>query len=447
MAVDSSFDYDRLLSLDQAKLVGRERLNSLGSYELTLNYNKISSATKEDCLEYLEANRLSVTNPTFSNKTYEGIWKCVSIAYDENKSIIQQIFKVDSSVGDLGDWDGEGAEPTWANQEGDISHISSGMKAEKAYYWKVTNPEDVNLPTTAIAGEVWTKTANDNGDGTYDVVVSKQTSENQTGNSEVQTWGEGEASEVTELTDILISGGTLTGVNQYYEHTAGTIGDTDAVWTGRTDSSWQVLSAFSSDFVNSSLNRNGNYWRINSSTYGEEAYHPYEELNAGDWFTGATSSTPAADYYRHELIIQIGFNEKAMETTSDVNTSSSLVEFGSGVGEEPYPTSGQEKSISNVPLENGEYKTTVTTTTVNEQRVPALTGSIPFANNSSGIGVQIKNYDGDRGAMVIGKNATYESFQSAVNEMNKFRGTSQNSVSFTINKYGLYDYTLRSADI
>ncbi len=94
MAVDSSFDYDRLLSLDQAKLVGRERLNSLGSYELTLNYNKISSATKEDCLEYLEANRLSVTNPTFSNKTYEGIWKCVSIAYDENKSIIQQIFKV-----------------------------------------------------------------------------------------------------------------------------------------------------------------------------------------------------------------------------------------------------------------------------------------------------------------------------------------------------------------
>ena len=381
------------------------------------------------------------------------------------------------------------------------------MLVEKAYYWKVTSPEDVNLPETEIEGQIWTKTANDNGDGTYDVVVSREeernldgasktisagyteltntetneapvdlptsatdgaiisvtntpkenglfktshttkTFVNQTGDSAAQIWADGEGADVTELTDILISGGTLTGVNQYYEHTAGTIGQLDAVWTGRTDSSWQVSSAYNSDFVNATLNRNGNYWRINSSTYGEEAYHPYEELNSGDWFTGATTSTPASDYYRYDLIIQIGFNEPASETTSDVNTNSSQVVFGSGVGEEAYPTIGQEKTISNVPLDNGKFKTTVTTTTVKEQRVPALTGSIPFSNNSTSVGIQVENYNGNRGSIVIGKNATYMAFQAAVNEMNKFRGTDQNSVSFNINKYGLYDYTLRSADI
>ena len=111
MAYDTNFNYDRLLTLNQAKLVGRTRINSLGSYELTLNYNKITSATKEDCLEWLESERLSIEDPVFSNKTYEGVWKCVSIAYDENKSIIQQVFKIDSSVGDLGDWDGTPPEP------------------------------------------------------------------------------------------------------------------------------------------------------------------------------------------------------------------------------------------------------------------------------------------------------------------------------------------------
>lgn len=174
MAYDTSFDYDRLLRLDQAKLVGRTRINGLGSYELTLNYNKITSATKEDCLEYLEAERLEITDPTFSNKTYEGVWKCVSIAYDENKSIIQQIFKIDSSVGDLGDWDGELPVPDWSAQSGDISRISTGMEVQKAYYWKITNPTDINLPPDPIAGEIWSKTANDNGDGTYDVVVSRE---------------------------------------------------------------------------------------------------------------------------------------------------------------------------------------------------------------------------------------------------------------------------------
>jgi len=435
MAVDSSFDYDRLLSLDQAKLVGRERLNSLGSYELTLNYNKISSATKEDCLEYLEANRLSVTNPTFSNKTYEGIWKCVSIAYDENKSIIQQIFKVDSSVGDLGDWDGEGAEPTWANQEGDISHISSGMKAEKAYYWKVTNPEDVNLPTTAIAGEVWTKTANDNGDGTYDVVVSKQVAESQSGNSESQIWGEGDDSSVTALTDILVRGATNSAANQYYYHSAGTLGDRDAVWTGRTDSDWTFEAA---------LDGSEELWSLQSST-ATEAYHVGSQLDSGTWYTG-TAGTQTNEKYANDLLIQVGFNDKATETESVTETNGAEVEFGVGVDDEPYPTSGQEKVITNVPLENGKFKTTVTTTTVNEQRIPALFGALTFSNNVSS-GSSGYAYNGARGAVIIGKNATYMRVQESINDMNKYRPDYQNSVSVNINKYGLYDYTIRSADI
>jgi hypothetical protein len=77
MAISTDFNYDDLLSLEKAVLVSRERVNALGSQELAIDYNNIPSTTKEECLEYLEANRLEITNPEVSFKTYEGTWSCI----------------------------------------------------------------------------------------------------------------------------------------------------------------------------------------------------------------------------------------------------------------------------------------------------------------------------------------------------------------------------------
>jgi len=510
MAVDSSFDYDRLLSLDQAKLVGRERLNSLGSYELTLNYNKISSATKEDCLEYLEANRLSVTNPTFSNKTYEGIWKCVSIAYDENKSIIQQIFKVDSSVGDLGDWDGEGAEPTWANQEGDISHISSGMKTEKAYYWKVTNPEDVNLPTTAIAGEVWTKTANDNGDETYDVVVSKQVAESQSGDGRGQVGGEAGTGGTTS---IYVSGLIEdTGGNQEYAlytefvclaHDTPPTGLDEAAFydTGTTNaglpvykdtaSLWELWSDGTYHYITSTSDTVGtvptNYYMSDEFYDGYVGYGTYagkestirstldlttytqigapkhaiwagvEDPNftiwtdSAAWYLKEGSTTIAVRGYKglnsdswyeskhstnYNLVVQIGKNPPAYNETSVVYNNSAELKFVSDGGTIVDPVAGEEITISNSPLDNGRFSSRVTTRTVARQRVPALFDSVIFASNGNP----------DESAFIASSNSTFEEMQIDLNFLKLQKTDLINSVSISVNKFGLYDYTIRSKE-
>ena len=536
---DTGFEYLNKLSFDQAKVVSREKLNALGSYQLTINYNVINSRIKEDCVEWLNENRTSFEDETISNKLYEGVWKSVTIGYDESKSIIQQVFKVDSSVGDLGDWDGEPPEPlkaVWDAQFGDISRVSDGMLIEKAYYWKITNPEDVNLPSgaTDITGQIWTKTANDNGDGTYDVVVSREieenlegtntaenyaftevtevdtndvaktvpvanlgdevsvtntpqenglfrttettktgkkqtatnttvsdgftevtniatndsaqaaptavdgtiksvtnrplpnglydttsttkTFENQTGDSTSLTWGESE--DAVDVTDILVSGATNSAANQYYEHTSGVLGATTGTWTGRTDSNWRI-------------NGNGTNWdiKLNISPFTEEANHPAANLNSSEWYSGAT--------YREELVVQIGFNPPPFETESEVNTNNSEQSFVSEGGSIADPVQGEEKTITNMPLDNGKFKTTVTTTTANEQRIPALFDASIIASAGNE----------DQSAVTVGKNTTFATYQLALNNLRANKLTLNNSVSVSINKFGLYDWTIRSLEV
>lgn len=208
MAISPDFNYENLLSLDKAKLVSRERQNFLDTKELVLNYHQITSAVKEDAVEWLQTpvvggggGRLTLVDPEFSFKTYEGIWTCVSISYNENANIIQQVFKIDSTIGDLGDVD---VESDFGLQSGDISRISDGMEAQRAYYWRITNPERIVLPSGSRTGEVWGKTANDNGDGTYDVIVTREVAVNLTSGSSVDTDLFTEVSE-TNTNDVEIS--------------------------------------------------------------------------------------------------------------------------------------------------------------------------------------------------------------------------------------------------
>jgi hypothetical protein len=179
----SEFDFGISLDLDRAKLVSNTRENDLGASELVLDYRIQNSGAKQEAREWLEANRLQMLDPTFSFKTYTGTWNCITIEFTEDAHIIRQTFKIDVSVGDLGD---VGQEPDYGLQVGDLVRISDGMEMFRAYYWKVSNPEDIDLPPADIVGEIWTKTANDNGDGTFDVVVSKEVAQSQTANNEAK---------------------------------------------------------------------------------------------------------------------------------------------------------------------------------------------------------------------------------------------------------------------
>jgi len=205
MPINPDYNYDNLLSLDKAKLVSRERQNFLDTKELVLDYHNITSKVKEDAVEWLETptgsgggGRLELDSPTFSFKTYEGIWKCVSITYNEDSKIIRQTFKIDSSLGDL---DGSGGTMTGT---GDLVRVSAGVTAERAYYWRISDPNSVDLPATAPSGFIYTKTATDNGDGTYDVIITQEQAVNLTSGSSVDTDLFTEVSE-TNTNDVEIS--------------------------------------------------------------------------------------------------------------------------------------------------------------------------------------------------------------------------------------------------
>ena len=302
MAISTDFDYAVLLSLERAELGGRTRENYLGSKELIIQYKLQTSGAKEDAVEWLEANRLTVTNPKISNKTFEGTWNCVTISYNEQRHVIQQTFKIDSQVGNLGDVDDESDHTL---QTSELAQISDGEEIYKSYYWRVVDPEAIELPDTAISGEIWTKSSVDNGDGTYDVTVSKQVAQNLTADSYVQ-----------------------------------------------------------------------------ASSYTEDI---------------------------------------------SVSTNNSELDWVSNGGTIADATVGEIKKIENIPLENGKYRTTVTTRTA-----VAQSHSFVYPND----------YSADGGLMYIGVNRTSAQLAADIAAANPSPWSYVLSVSVRINDYGLYDYTI-----
>jgi hypothetical protein len=326
MAISTEFNYADKLALDKARLISRSRLNDLGSYELVIQYNNIPSTMREDALEWLEANRLQLTNPTFSFKTYEGEWDCASITYDEARAVLRQLFKLDVGVGNLGDTD---SEPDYSLQTGDLSRISDGMQMFRSYYWRVTNPEDYDLPNPDREGEIWTKTANDNGDGTYDVIVSKEVAQNQTASSYVQA--------------------------------------------------------------------------------GE---------SKNDTYPGA---------YREVV---------------DISTNNTEQAFVSDGGTIPDAFVGQIKRIENVPLENGKFRTTLTTRTAVAQRIPpeseAGGPNYPWLEYGS-------DYIFDANNIIIGRNQPWSKVIEDRDRTNTGPAIFKiNSMTVRVNDYGLFDYTIIS---
>jgi hypothetical protein len=412
MAINPDFDYDKILALTQAKLVERTRLNSLGSYEITINYNQINSGTKEDCLEWLEANRLSITDPTVSFKTYEGTWNCTTIAYNEDRNIIQQKFKIDSQVGDLGDI---GDEPDYSLQAGDLSRISAGMNVQKAYYWRVVSPDGIELPPSpGIEGEIWTKTSNDNGDGTYDVTVQREEAQNLEATGEVQYGGSNVFS-----TSIIVSGAGIPAVNGSYVLT-GTFDGKDYWTQGIYFLYWNTLVAPDSWVIGTGL--------VSGSTYYTAAGDTSSPPATG-WITTISGTVPAP-------ITGSGATTGGpYNQTTDVDTNDDEKVFGVNVTD---ATDGQIITVSNTPLENGRFRTEVTTRDAKPMRVPAQEGTF-FEYSSDGWAFPSKSF-------ITGRNRSFAEFTVDANLLssNIYYLNRINNISMRVNDFGLYDYTITS---
>ena len=590
MALDPSIRYEDALSLEQASLTTRGRDNHLGTKELILQYNKVTNQSKEDMMEWLEQNRLTLTDPEFAFRTYEGTWHCVSIEYVEKGPFIQQRFKIDSSL------------------LNDVAQRTQAGTAWKDYYWRIVDPRDYNIPEWTTTGATtpldldgvlwydthndeggetvyegaglslwytgslwvitdggvgealpsnyyssatlegnyapagswagtptvgfdsniqWSKTANDNGDGTYDVTITRSEVVNQTGGSESRSWGETGDNSTEPSYSIWVTGALECELNQEYApvydlygpskggawldrvwYDTGALNDGEPVYNSNDDSfalwydssaekwfrtvedqvginppagdymtadclydTYDVIQGSSADKFEVvsiySVDRNGafqfttsttgNYqiWRgVDNSSYSIEydptdgfelkdsstTYYSREaaNLNSAAWNRKeASGSEVAVPYYDPDFVIQIGRNPPMYTSSSQVFTSREEASFVSDGGSILDPVEGEDKQISNVPLDNGQFRVTITSSKANRYRLPALFDYIVYANNG--------NYDNT--AFAVGKNATYAEFQREINQLAFQKVDLQNSVSVTPKPNGLYDYTVRSVEI
>ena len=91
-----------------------------------------------------------------------------------------------------------------------------------------------------------------------------------------------------------------------------------------------------------------------------------------------------------------------------------------------------------MPLDNGKFRVTITSTKVNRQRLPALIDSVVVASAA--------NFD--KTAFITATNATYEEFQRDVNLLHKRKWLLQNSVNVSgPNQFGRYSYTIRAIEV
>lgn len=630
MAADTSFNYSNLLDLKKAKLVKRSRLNFLGTKELTFAYQLQVAGIKEEAMEWLEENRLTLTNPNTKFRTYTGVWKSIEIEYDEKTNTISQRFKIDS---------------VFTN---DVSARNNGGLNFKSYYWRIVNPGTYNIPaydttqtqgapdldgffwydshtdlnskniyhasddlhqlwydgsnyiinliadgvvttnsasSSTIEGDYtgtgtwaggtptditvgftntddWNKTVNDNGDGTYDVVISRNSTNTagQSGTGAVMSGAE--TNTQNPDTDIIITGATFdTGANgtyvrwQYASTQAGGTAyvdvnthewyDTD-IWVNEKvvsydeddavalwhDGSNYIISVVADvggsptdyayslsdvgvytsvgDWLTDSVvitvaaAHNGYpFWskgtrdaateyaiKFNSTTYNPPWYGS-TDISGWDIIEdpagGATkhygcsyflsrdvmsSATPSIVYYgwaqmtgsvpspptppiEPSFTIVIGQSGPSFREASTVTINSAEQKFVTDGGSVADPIGGEIKTIQNIPLANGKFKTTVVIKTGISQRMPGLYDMYNYNNGAGTTPPSINHLSG----VLIGKNRTATELAqdlgilssgpvagivapNALSTAN--RAANSNSISLTMNQYGRYDYTLNS---
>jgi hypothetical protein len=311
--------------------------------------------------------------------------------------------------------------------------VSAGTISEKSHFWSVIDPDSIVLPVAGSIpdGTTYEKSTRYNGDETYNVVITKDVSVDFGGGGGLAVSGEQGTTGSSPSTSIFVSGSDDPDADQEYTYDGGSgeIGTTAATWTGADRPAWVIE-------YTTSTTPDG--WRIKDTGGSTDAFRGSLNLNSSQWVDyGGSSGTPEGPD-RPSRVVQIGANPPAFTEDVVISTNSEELSFIKDGGDVPNPLNGQEKTINNTPLGNGKFQSTITTRTANQQRVPALLDSIVYNSTT----------DHDKHAIIVGKNASYEQFQRDINgllEPNKLE--KNNSVSVNVNRYGLYDYTIRSVSV
>ena len=429
MAISTDFNYEILLGLDRASLVAREIKNHLGTAELVLDYNKIETNAREEAVEWLWSNRLTLTDPDFGYKTFDGAWKSVSIIFNEKTKAIRQRFQIDSVI------------------LNDVSKTDETGEVLSSYYFRIVDPEAYNIPASIHSGEVWTKTVNDNGDGTYDVRISKETGQSEAGSGSVGQAGDSGIQAASD--SIFVSGATTTAaVNGEYEYVGLFTYATDnplPYWKHATLDYWIWLNGNSSNWV---IDDEAPRQLVSSQTdlYAimPAAPETYKCLGSYNWVLVSTLLPETG------FAVEVGRNGPPMEETSDITTQSGELEFVKDGGTIANPTAGQTKTIKNDPIGNGWYRSTVVTRSIHGQRVPATYGMIIVPNTKTIGTTPTTKYT----SVISGRNRSFAEFIADTQYMgdtlddaisvNKYDNV--NSMSVNVNSNGLYDYHLSSSE-
>lgn len=200
--MSGTYNFADILSLDKAKLRERKQVNALGTQELLLEYNNVSSVAKQEAMDWLQENRMELSDPEFGFRTYGGSWVCIAITYSEAASTVAQRFRIDAGIGDI------------ATQEGDpYIATMAGVSAFRFYYPRINNPEDYQLPDAGdiVLGDVWNKRMQDNGDGTFDVMIERIRAR-----SDLYGFEHVMAATYEEVSDTMLSGPPRAFVNPGY---------------------------------------------------------------------------------------------------------------------------------------------------------------------------------------------------------------------------------------
>ena len=411
----SDFDYTILLSLERAKLIKRSKKNALGTKELVLDYQLQNAAAKEGAIDWLDANRLTLTDPKFSFKTYTGTWKCISIDYNEDTNIIRQRFQIDSSLID------------------DVYELTTTNKTERSYYWRVTNPDDYDIPVTSpVDGVSYRKSANDNGDGTYDVIIEKVTATSMTGTSYTR---QGSISGTDEASDsIFVSNADIAAIDGEYEY-QGLDGSGYPYWihTSGDYSVQYVVAATRWELIGITVP--GTYYYLVGTGIS----------NLGWYYAAGSSST--------DIVIEIGRPGNTYDEEIEVTVNSTEQSFVSDGGSIADPVSGENKTIQNVPIDNGLYRTTVITRTARSQRLPALYSMLEYYSPKY-------NDSAYKNGIIAGSNRTQAELMYDIliasnggglgknfvdSNLHGLRQNHVSSVSVSMNQFGRLDYTIMTS--
>lgn len=353
-------DYANLLSLDRAKLQKRSRLNFLGSKELILNYNLQTSGAKEDATQWLESNRLTLTDPKFGFKTYTGVWESVDISFNEDAKVIQQRLKIDAPI------------------LYDVAKRDISGETLRSYYFRIVDPEKYILPKYITTGSTLPAL---HGLRWFDSGIIEEEAAVFYDQDEIYAnWWDGSKFVITLIGDV------------------GSLG-TDYFWKSGREGSYAPAGGYSGNPLFNLVGNTGEVWSKRINDNGDGTYDVTIEYNIAESYEGVS-------YGQSGLWGEL--------TTVTINDDEQAA---------PAWSVGEIVTVNNVPLENGKFRTTTTTRTAIKQ-------------------VIAKSYPHDYLAapyypkITVARNHTEAELDALIAGMSVVK---VNSVSMSINEFGLYD--------